>query len=45
MTYNNYSSHKLKKDKVNDGISYQYGDIHIKHAEVKNVKVGTIQKN
>ncbi|MEJ7304652.1 zinc finger domain-containing protein, partial [Staphylococcus caprae] len=21
------------KDKVNDGVSYQYGDIHIKHAE------------
>ena len=34
------------KDKVNDGVSYQYGDIHIKHAEGENVKdVGTIQKN
>ena len=34
------------KDKVNDGVSYQYGDIHIKHAEGENVKdAGTMQKN
>ena len=47
MTYNNYSSfHKLKLKIVNDGVSYQYGDIHIKHAEGENVKdAGTIQKN
>ncbi|WP_186295530.1 zinc finger domain-containing protein, partial [Staphylococcus epidermidis] len=26
------------KDKVNDGVSYQYGDIYIKHAEGEKCK-------
>ncbi len=30
---NNIKTNVEVKDKVNDGVSYQYGDIHIKHAE------------